>query len=92
MNYLYQGDIPKNIKFVNSIAIDTEAMGLKNSRDRLCLVQISSGDHTSHLVQVGAEFGYSAPNLKSLLKDRSIQKIFHFARFDLAIVLKLLLN
>ena len=44
MNYLYQGDIPKNIKFANSIAIDTEAMGLKSSRDRLCLVQISSGD------------------------------------------------
>ena len=90
MNYLYQGDIPKNIKFANSIAIDTEAMGLKNSRDRLCLVQISSGDNTSHLIQVGAEFGYSAPNLKYLLKDSSIQKIFHFARFDLAIIKKYL--
>ena len=90
MNYLYQGDIPKNIKFANSIAIDTEAMGLKNSRDRLCLVQISSGDNTSHLIQVGEEFGYSAPNLKSLLKDNSIKKIFHFARFDLAIIKKYL--
>ena len=90
MNYLYQGDIPKNIKFTNSIAVDTEAMGLKNSRDRLCLVQISSGDKTSHLIQVGADFGYSAPNLKSLLKDSSIQKIFHFARFDLAIIKKYL--
>ena len=90
MNYLYQGDVPKNIKFANSIAIDTEAMGLKNSRDRLCLVQISSGDNTAHLIQVGADFGYSAPNLKSLLKDNSIQKIFHFARFDLAIIKKYL--
>ena len=69
MNFLYQGDIPNNIKFANSIAVDTEAMGLKNSRDRLCLVQISSGDKNSHLIQVGAEFGYSAPNLKFLLKD-----------------------
>ena len=90
MNYLHKGDIPNNIKFANSIAIDTEAMGLKNSRDRLCLVQISSGDNTCHLIQVGAELGYSAPNLKSLLKDNSIQKIFHFARFDLAIIKKYL--
>ena len=73
MNYLYQGDIPINIKFANSIAIDTEAMGLKNSRDRLCLVQICSGDDTSHLIQVGAEFGYSAPNLKSLLNSQQAQ-------------------
>ena len=90
MNNLYQGDIPKDLKFANSVAIDTEAMGLKNSRDRLCLVQISSGDNTSHLVQVGAEFGYSAPNLKALLKDNSILKIFHYARFDLAIIKKYL--
>ena len=90
MNHLYQGDIPNNLKFADSVAIDTEAMGLKNSRDRLCLVQISSGDNTSHLVQVGAEFGYSAPNLKALLKDNSILKIFHYARFDLAIIKKYL--
>ncbi len=90
MNHLYQGDIPNNIKFADSVAIDTEAMGLKNSRDRLCLVQISSGDNTSHLIQVGAEFGYSAPNLKALLKDNSILKIFHYARFDLAIIKKYL--
>ena len=90
MNHLYQGDIPTNIKFAGSVAIDTEAMGLKNSRDRLCLVQISSGDNTSHLIQLGAEFGYSAPNLKALLKDNSILKIFHYARFDLAIIKKYL--
>ena len=90
MNHLYQGDIPNSLKFADSVAIDTEAMGLKNSRDRLCLVQISSGDNTSHLIQVGAEFGYSAPNLKALLKDNSILKIFHYARFDLAIIKKYL--
>lgn len=90
MNNLYQGDIPKDLKFAKSVAIDTEAMGLKNSRDRLCLVQISSGDNTSHLIQLGAEFGYSAPNLKSILKDNSILKIFHYARFDLAIIKKYL--
>lgn len=90
MNYLYQGDIPNNINFANSIAVDTEAMGLKNSRDRLCLIQISSGDNTTHLIQLGAEFGYSAPNLKSILKNNSILKIFHYARFDLAIIKKYL--
>ena len=90
MNHLYQGDIPTNIKFADSVAVDTEAMGLKNSRDRLCLVQISSGDNSSHLIQLGAEFGYAAPNLKSLLKDNSILKIFHYARFDLAIIKKYL--
>ena len=86
MNYLYQGDIPNNIKFAKSIAVDTEAMGLKNSRDRLCLVQISSGKEATYLIQLGSDFGYSAPNLKSLLKDSSILKIFHYARFDLAII------
>ena len=86
MNYLYQGDIPNNIKFNNSIAVDTEAMGLKNARDRLCVVQISSGDGTTHLIQLGASFNYSAPNLKSLLRDASLLKIFHYARFDLAII------
>ncbi len=90
MNHLYQGDIPTSIKFADSVAVDTEAMGLKNSRDRLCLVQISSGDNSSHLIQLGAEFGYAAPNLKSLLKDNSILKIFHYARFDLAIIKKYL--
>ena len=90
MNYLYQGDIPNNIKFANSIAVDTEAMGLKNSRDRLCLVQISSGEELTYLIQLGGDFGYSAPNLKSLLRDTSILKIFHYARFDLAIIKKYL--
>ena len=90
MNYVYQGDIPDNIKFAKSIAIDTEAMGLKNSRDRLCLMQISSEENVTYLIQLGSNFGYSAPNLKLLLKDSSILKIFHYARFDLAIIKKYL--
>ena len=90
MNHLYKGDIPKSIEFKNSVAIDTEAMGLNNHRDRLCLIQISSGDNSSHLIQLGGEFGYSCPNLKEILKDNSILKIFHYARFDLAIIKKYL--
>ncbi|MAJ24298.1 MAG: ribonuclease D [Rickettsiales bacterium] len=90
MNYLHQGDIPENINFTDSIAIDTEAMGLNNYRDRLCLVQLSSGDNTSHLIQLGGDLGYSAPNLKKIMKNKSILKIFHFARFDLAIIKKYL--
>lgn len=83
--YLYKGDIPDNVDFGHSVAIDTEAMGLKNYRDRLCLVQLSSGDGNAHLVQF-AKDDYSAPNLKALLRDPGITKIFHFARFDVAIL------
>ena len=90
MNYLHQGDIPENINFTDSIAVDTEAMGLNNYRDRLCLVQLSSGDNTSHLIQLGGDLGFSAPNLKKIMKNKSILKIFHFARFDLAIIKKYL--
>ncbi len=86
MNYLHQGDIPKNIIFKDTLAIDTETLGLNNVRDRLCLIQISSGDNTSHLIQLGGSLGYSAPNLKKILRDNSLLKIFHFARFDLAII------
>ncbi len=90
MNHFYKGDIPENIKFTHSIAIDTEAMGLNNTRDRLCLIQLSSGDNSSHLIQLGGKLGYMAPNLKKILKDSSVLKIFHFARFDLAIIKKYL--
>ncbi len=86
MNYLYQGDIPQNIKFANAIAVDTETLGLNNQRDRLCLVQISSGDGNAHLVQLGGEYGYHAKNLKALLKNNDLLKIFHYARFDLAVL------
>lgn len=82
-NFIYQNDLPDDLKFSKSIAIDCETMGLNIMRDRLCLVQISSGDGNAHLVQFQPN-NYAAPNLKKLLNDDNIQKIFHFARFDLA--------
>ena len=83
---LYKGDLPKDLKFSNLVAIDTETMGLDFKRDRLCLVQISDGDDHAHLVQIleGKEY----PNLSKLLKDDNIKKIFHFARFDIAAIQK----
>lgn len=90
MNYLYQGDIPENVNFNESVAIDTEAMGLNNNRDRLCLVQLCTGDSNTHLVQLGGNFGYKAKNLKLLLKNKKVLKIFHYARFDLALIKKYL--
>ena len=79
---LYKGDLPKGINWGSSVAIDTETLGLNPLRDRLCLVQLSSGDGNAHLVQL-AKGQYDAPNLKALLADKSITKIFHFARFDI---------
>ena len=81
--FLYKNDIPADVDFGNAVAIDTETMGLNVKRDRLCLVQISSGDGNAHLVQMMPN-KYEAPNLKKLLLDKKVQKIFHFARFDLA--------
>lgn len=79
---LHHGDLPEALGFGPSVAIDTEAMGLNPYRDRLCLVQLSAGDGIAHLVQLPAG-GYAAPRLKALLADRSVVKLFHFARFDL---------
>ena len=90
MNYLYQGDLPNNFEFTNSVAVDTETMGLKHQRDRLCLVQLSSGDGNAHLIQLGNDFGYKAENLKALMKNKKIIKIFHYARFDLGVIKKYL--
>ncbi len=73
------------MKLKGDIAIDTEAMGLINRRDRLCLVQLSTGDGDVHLVKF-ARNAYDAPNLKKLLSDPSTTKLFHFARFDVAII------
>lgn len=84
-NFLYKNDLPDNFKINGSIAIDSETMGLNIFRDRLCVLQFSSGDGNAHLVQFEKE-KYEAPNLKKLLSDNSIQKIFHFARFDLAVI------
>jgi len=80
---LYQGDIPSSIDLGSCVAIDTETMGLKPVRDRLCLVQLSSGDGNAHLVQFVAD-EYAAPNLKKMLTDQNVIKLFHFARFDVA--------
>ncbi len=82
-NFLHKNDLPANVQFSNSIAIDCETMGLNITRDRLCVVQISAGDGNAHLVQLEAG-KYDAPNLCKVLSDNNIQKIFHFARFDLA--------
>ena len=82
---LHRGDLPEDLSFGASVAVDTEAMGLKPHRDRLCLVQLSAGDNTAHLVQFAAG-DYAAPRLKALLTDASVLKIFHFARFDIAIL------
>jgi len=82
---LYVGDLPPNVSFGNCVAIDTESMGLNWNRDRLCLIQLSSGDGHAHLVQFRAG-EYSAPNLKKLLADPKVIKLFHFARADLTTI------
>jgi ribonuclease D len=84
-NFFYKNDIPTNLDFGNSIAIDTETMGLNVIRDRLCLIQISKGDGNAHIVQF-EQNNYNSPNLKKLLSNDSIEKIFHFARFDMATI------
>ncbi len=82
---LHKGDLPDGLDFGSSVAIDTETLGLKPHRDRLCLVQLSAGDGTAHLVQFDGS-GYAAPNLKALLVNPSVLKIFHYARFDVAVL------
>jgi ribonuclease D len=84
---LYKGDIPNDLELNGSLAIDTEATGLNLDRDRLCVIQLSTGDGDAHLVQFPDE-KYDAPNLKKLLQDDNILKIFHYARFDVAIIKK----
>ncbi|MGC2810734.1 MAG: ribonuclease D [Bradyrhizobium sp.] len=80
---LHRGDLPDLSRYTGSVAIDTETMGLHPHRDRLCVVQVSGGDGTADIVQVPWPPD-TAPNLKALLVDPKITKIFHFARFDLA--------
>jgi ribonuclease D len=82
---LHRGDLPDGLLLGDAVAIDTEAMGLNPHRDRLCLIQLSRGDGDAHLVQF-APGCYDAPNLKRLLADPDILKLFHFARFDIAIL------
>jgi ribonuclease D len=84
---LHRGDLPDLSRYTHSVAIDTETMGLHPHRDRLCVVQMSNGDGSADVVQIPKGYGKDpadAPNLKALLANPKIIKIFHFARFDLA--------
>ena len=82
---LHKGDLPDGLSFGDSVAVDTETMGLNPHRDQLCVVQLSAGDGTAHLVQLDRG-SYNAPNLKALMADQNVLKIFHFARFDVAMM------
>ena len=88
--HLYKGDLPDTLNLGNEIAIDTETQGLNPHRDRLCVVQISSGDGDAHLVQLSSDDYKTAKNLKALLNNPEVIKIFHFARFDVAVIKKYL--
>ncbi|QQS14570.1 MAG: ribonuclease D [Rhodospirillales bacterium] len=84
-NHLHRGDLPGGLDLGPVVAIDSETMGLNPHRDRLCVVQLSAGDGDAHLVQF-AKGIYHAPNLKALLTDPTRLKLFHFARFDIAVM------
>jgi len=85
-NTLHRGDLPEGLSFGAAVAIDTETMGLKPARDRLCLVQLSAGDGNAHLVQIAPGEAAKATRLMALLTDPSVLKLFHFARFDVAML------
>ncbi len=82
---LHRGDLPADVSFGPSVAIDTETMGLNPHRDRLCLVQLSAGDGNAHLVQI-PKGPAKAPNLARLVADPKVLKLFHFGRFDIAML------
>ena len=89
--FLYHDDISSEVDFGDIIAIDTETMGLNINRDRLCLIQLSSGDGNAHLVQISKKTHKkhnSFPNLKKIFKNPNSTKLFHFARFDMAVIEK----
>ena len=86
---LHKRDLPDEIGFSDKIAIDCEFTGLNIERDRLCILQISSGKHDAHIIQLDKD-NYHAPNLKKILNDNDISKIFHFARADLLFIKKYL--
>jgi ribonuclease D len=86
---LHRGDLPQALDLGRTVAVDTETMGLNPSRDRLCVVQLSAGDGVAHLVQLDPG-AYDAPVLRRLLADPARLKLFHFARFDLAVLRKFL--
>ena len=86
---LHKKDLPDEITFSDKIAIDCEFTGLNIKRDRLCLVQISSGENDAHIIQLDKD-NYDAPNLKKILRNNKINKLFHFARADLLFIKKYL--
>ena len=85
---VYERDLPEGLGFGSSVAIDTETLGLNPHRDRLCLVQLSAGDGNAHLVRIPIDPAgqVAAPHLKALLANPAITKIFHFGRFDMAVL------
>ena len=85
--HLHKGDLPEGVKFNGPVAVDSETMGLSLVRDPLCLVQISDGGGEAHLVQLDRS-NYNAPNLKRVLSDQTVLKLFHFARFDIAMFMR----
>lgn len=87
--HYHSGDLPADVLFDDSIAVDTETMGLNPSRDALCVVQLSAGDGEAHIVQLDRDT-YDCPKLRNLLADPSVTKIFHYARFDVAFLCRYL--
>lgn len=85
---LHKGDLADGVDLGPVVAVDTEAMGLNPHRDDLCVVQLSSGDGTAHVVQLDRAGGFNCPNLKAMMANPDILKLFHFARFDVAMMLK----
>ncbi len=85
--FLHKGDLPGDVTFSGPVAVDSETMGLSLVRDPLCLVQLSDGMGEAHLVQLDRS-NYNAPNLKRVLADQSVLKLFHFARFDIAMFMR----
>ena len=85
---LHKGDLPAGLDLGPVVAVDTEAMGLNPHRDALCVVQLSSGDGRAHIVQLDRKTGYNCPNLKAMMANPDVLKLFHFARFDVAMMQK----
>lgn len=83
--FFHEGDLPDGLSFGDSVAVDSETMGLNPHRDRLCVVQLSDGNGDAHLLRF-KQSEYAAPNLKALMTDPGVLKIFHFARFDVAVM------
>ena len=83
--HVHKGDLPDGLVFPRGVAVDSETLGLKPHRDRLCVLQLSGGDGVAHLVQFDGK-SYAAPRLKALMEDAKTLKIFHFARFDVAVL------